>query len=195
NFALLWTGQAISQIGDWVFDTTLVLWIGVVLGRDQPWAPAAVSGVLVATSLPFFLVGPLAGVFVDRWDKRRTMLAMDAIRAVLVALLALITVLRLPLGWMLAAIYAAVFLASVCSQFFRPSLVALIGDIVAEPARVRASSLSETTTNLAFIIGPVFAAPLLYAFGPLVALLLDAFSFLVSFGAVRLIGAPSPSAP
>lgn len=194
NFALLWSGQAISQIGDWVFDTTLVLWIGVVLGRGQSWAPLAVSGVLAAASLPFFLVGPLAGVFVDRWDKRRTMLAMDGARAALVALLAILTLLRLPLGWMLTATYLTVFLASLCSQFFRPSLVALIGEIVEEPQRVRASSLSETTTTLAFIIGPVFAAPLLYAFGPQLALLIDALSFVVSFAAVRLIERPATAA-
>ena len=193
NFALLWAGQAISQVGDWVFDTTLVVWIGGVLGRGQPWAPAAVSGTLAAAALPFFLVGPLAGVFVDRWDKRRTMLVMDALRVVLIALLIPLPALHLPLGATLGATYAAVFLASLCSQFFRPSLTALIGDLVPEPQRVRASGLSETTNNVAFILGPAIAAPLLFAFGPSVALAINAVSFGVSFLALLAIAAP-PSA-
>lgn len=192
NFALLWAGQAVSQVGDWVFDTTLVVWIGAVLGRGQSWAPAAVSGVFLATALPYFFVGSVAGVFVDRWDKRRTMMRMDAARAVLIALLLLITSApRLPLAGKLGATYAVVFLASLCSQFFRPSLTALLGDLVPEPQRLRASGLSEMTANLAFVLGPAFAAPLLFAFGVRGALLIDALSFVASLLALRAIRAPA----
>src|SRR5215470_6836330 len=84
NFGLLWLGQTISVIGDFVFDTTLVVWIATSLAKNQSWAPLAVSGVLFATSVPVLLIGPVAGVFVDRWNKRRTMLAMDALRILLV---------------------------------------------------------------------------------------------------------------
>ncbi len=65
-FALLWAGQSVSNLGDWVFNTTLMLWIALGLGHHQPWAPAAVSGVLIARFVPTLLAGPLAGVFVDR---------------------------------------------------------------------------------------------------------------------------------
>ena len=82
DFGLLWIGQAISIIGDLFFDTTLILWITTVLARGQVWAALAVSGVALASTIPQLVVGPLVGVFVDRWDKRRTMLLMDGIRAV-----------------------------------------------------------------------------------------------------------------
>src|SRR5215472_1411290 len=81
NFALLFFGFTISSIGDFVFSTTLVLWIAVILAKGQSWAPLAVSGVLVATTVPAFLIGPFAGVFVDRWDKRRTMLVICLLQA------------------------------------------------------------------------------------------------------------------
>ena len=74
DFALLWSGRSISLIGDFAFDTTLILWIATILAKGQPWAPLAVSGVLLATSIPVFFIGPIAGVFVDRWNKRQTML-------------------------------------------------------------------------------------------------------------------------
>src|SRR5258706_9821913 len=81
NFALLFGGAAISYLGDMIFNITLILWVTQTLAHGQPWAPLAVSGVLVAAAPPILLVGPLAGVFVDRWEKRRAMLAMEALRA------------------------------------------------------------------------------------------------------------------
>ncbi|HEY7416793.1 MAG TPA: MFS transporter, partial [Ktedonobacteraceae bacterium] len=141
NFALLWIGRTISVLGDFAFDTTLILWIGVIIAKGQSWAPLAVSGVLIATSIPIFLIGPIAGVFVDRWEKRPTMLWMDALRAILITLLLFAANLfplpffpdgKMPASWQLGMIYAIVFLASTCAQFFNPSRMALIGDLVPE---------------------------------------------------------------
>src|SRR5690242_3166192 len=90
-FTLLWSGQTVSKLGDIVFDFTLVFWVTTSIARGQTWAPLAVSGIFVATALPTLVVGPIAGVFVDRWPKRSTMLFMDALRAILVMLLLLAT--------------------------------------------------------------------------------------------------------
>ncbi len=191
NFALLWGGQAVSNLGDAVFQTTLILWVAALLAKGQSWAPLAVSGVLMATSIPIFLIGPLAGVFVDRWDKRRTMLTVDALRAMLIALLLLDTgILPLSIAWHLGLIYSIVFLESACAQFFNPSRFALIGDIVEESYRARASGLGQVTLNLAAVIGPPLAAPMLFAFGVQWALLLDALSFVVSFLAILAVRPP-----
>jgi MFS family permease len=198
NFGLLWGGQAISVLGDFAFNTTLILWIGSIIARGQSWAPLAVSGVLVATSVPIVVIGPLAGVFVDRWDKRRTMLAMDTLRAALIALLLLVSVVplpflpggRLPIFWQLGAIYAIVFLTSACAQFFNPAQMALIGDIVEEEARARASGLSQVTFSLAILVGPPLAAPVLFAFGVQWTLLVDALSFIVSLLTILAIRPP-----
>ena len=135
------------------------------------------------------LVGPAAGVFVDRWDRRRTMLAMDALRAVLVLLLLPVSVAARMLfgvaGLSLAAaqiafIYVVVFLASVSAQFFGPARVAIIADVVDEPLRPQAASLTQVTSSLAMIVGPALAAPLFFGFGIRWALILDALSFVAS---------------
>ncbi|HEV2461136.1 MAG TPA: MFS transporter [Ktedonobacterales bacterium] len=200
NFGLLWVGQSISAIGDFVFTFTLVVWIALGLAKGQPWAPLAVSGVLLAEAIPIALVGPLAGVFVDRWDKRRTMLAVDGTRAIIVAALLLVSGVvplpfvpggRLPLMWQLGAIYASVFLVNALGRFFNPASTALLGDIVAESMRTRASGMLQTSASLAILIGPGVAPALYLAVGPWWALLANALSFVVSFVTVWAIAAPS----
>ncbi|HEY7346755.1 MAG TPA: MFS transporter [Ktedonobacterales bacterium] len=193
NFALLWGGQSISNVGDFVFDTTLVLWIATIIASGQSWGPLAVSGVLLTTALPIFLIGPIAGVFVDRWDKRRTMLTMDAARAILIGLLLLVAIGKPPAFWQLSAIYAIVFLASACAQFFNPARFTLLGDIVEEPYRARASGLGQTTQSLATVIGPPIAAPLLFAVGVQWALIVNALSFAASFLTILAMRVPQAS--
>jgi MFS family permease len=199
NFALLWSGQAISFLGDFIFDTTLVLWIAAKLAAGQSWAPAAVSGALICIFLPTLLGGPIAGVFVDRWDKRRTMLVMDALRAGLIGILLLTSGVvalplvpggHLPVGAQLALIYAIVSLCTICQQFFGPARMALIGDIVHPGDRGRASGLFQTSMALAGIMGPPIAGPLLFVLGVQWALGINALSFVVSFIAILLVAAP-----
>jgi MFS family permease len=189
NFGLLWLGQTISIMGDFAFSITLVVWIYTTLAKDQPWAPLAVTGVLVATTVPMVLVGPLAGVFVDRADKRGLMMVMSVIQALAAgALIALTGVFpipfrdgALPLEWTLGAVYGVVFLINVCEQFFRPAQMALLGDIVTEEYRGRASGLLQASGSLGILIGPLLAPLVVVTFGVEWTLLFDALSFFVAF--------------
>jgi MFS family permease len=199
NFALLWVGQSISFIGDALLDFTLALWIAFDLGRGQSWAPLAVSGVILSSAVGTLVIGPIAGVFVDRWDKRRTMLRVIALQAVLTALLLTIADLvplpffpggRSPLEVKLVAVYAIVFIVYGCAQFTIPARTALIGDLVAEEDRPQASSLFETVANLALLIGSGIAPVLFIPFGIGVALIADALSFVVAFVAILGVKAP-----
>ena len=199
NFAWLWSGQAISLPGDWLYETALVLWIATVVARGQPWAPLAVSGVLVAQSIPMLLIRPLAGVFVDRWDKRQTLLRMDAMRAGLIVLLTLATGAvplpfvsggRLPIAWQLGAVYGVVFLATTCAQFFNPARLALTGDVVEEARRGRAFGLDYVTENVAMVAGPPLGALIFFSAGIQWTLLLNALSFVVSFLCVLRVRPP-----
>lgn len=189
NFGLLWFGQTISIMGDFAFSITLVVWIYTALAKGQPWAPLAVTGVLAATTVPMILVGPLAGVFVDRADKRGLMMVMSVIQALAAGTLIALTGIfpiptlsgALPLEWMLSAVYGVVFLITACEQFFRPAQMALLGDIVAEQYRGRASGLLQSSASLGILIGPLLAPVVVVAFGVAWTLLFDALSFLVAF--------------
>lgn len=192
NFSLLWLGQTVSVIGDYLFDTTLMLWVVTKLSVNQPWSPLAASGIFIMAGLPVFLIGPLAGVFVDRWPKRQAMLYMDCIRALLIGFLLLIGLSgQIPVFWQLGTIYGVVLLASTCSQFFNPARLVLIGDIVAEPARAHATGLLQMAVSLATILGPVLAAVLYSATGVYIALAFNALSFVVSFVAIWAIKVPA----
>lgn len=195
NWHRLWLAQAVSLTGDSVFDITVMLWVAAVLARGKPWAPAAASGVLIAAAVPVLLVGPVAGVWVDRWCKRRTMMTADAARAAVIASLLLVAGSghSLPLAADLAVVYAVVAAESSMAQFFNPSRLALIGQIIAPADRARASGQLRATTSAASIIGPPIAAPMLFALGMRWAIAIDAVSFIVSFAAIRSVRLPVAS--
>lgn len=176
NFALLSVGQAISNLGDFVYSTTLLIWVFTFTH-----SAVAVSAVIFAQYAPIFLLGPFAGVFVDRWNRRQTMIVADLARTV-IALLPLVA----PLFLRLPAIYGSVFLISALSRFFMPAKSGVLQVIVASEQQPQAASVSQTAFALSFILGPAIAAPLYTITGPIVALLLNAASYLVS--ALCLLG-------
>ncbi len=189
NWRLLWFGQAVSITGNYVFNTTVVLWIATIIAKDKSWGPAAVGGVLVAASVPALVLGPAAGVFVDRWNRRRTMMTSDACCTVLIASLLLLPTIgaHLSAGPKLGIIYAVVAAASCFAQFFSPARMAMLSTVVAPADRIRATSVFQSTMSFATIIGPPIAAPLLIVFGVQWALCLDAASFAVSLASIAAI--------
>lgn len=195
NWRLLWAGQAISAVGDMVFYVTALLWTATVIAKGEPWAPAAASGALIAAAVPAVVVGPIAGVFVDRWNRRKIMLVSDAARCVLVASLLVLPALRhdLPVGAQLTILYAVIVACSSFDQFFVPSRLAVIGAIVPEELQPAASGQLSASAAMAQVIGPPLAAPLLFTLGVQWALILNAASFAVSFLCVRAINVPLPA--
>jgi MFS family permease len=194
DYARLWYGQAVSTVGDSVFGTTLVLWVSQILASGRSWAPAAVSGILVATAAAFGLVGPVAGVFVDRWNRKLTMMRTEVIRAALLAGLtglSFVPVRDIPVGLWLAVVYLVVFVLNAAGQFFSLARFATTGDVVrGEEDRARAAGLAEATTSAAGIIGPPIAAPLLFTLGFQWALAANTASYIVSYLAIRFLRLP-----
>src|SRR5262249_11366195 len=96
-----------------------------------------------------------------------------------------------PVPWELGLIYGVVALVSVCSQFFTPSELALIGSLVEAPYLARASGLTRSMQSVAAIAGPPLAALLVFTGSVRLALLLDALSFVVSFVVILALRAPA----
>jgi MFS family permease len=194
DFARLWYGQAVSGLGDYVFNTTLTLWIAVKIGAGKPWAPAAVGGLLIAATVAVVVVGPIAGVWVDRWDRRRTMLRTESVRASLAGALAVVSLLPehdLPVGVWLAVVYALVFALNAAGRFFGPAQLVTISRVVPGVGeQTRAFGIVNATAAATRMIGPPLAAPLLFASGVTWALALNAASYVVSYLAIRSLELP-----
>jgi DHA3 family macrolide efflux protein-like MFS transporter len=109
GFKRLWLAQLVSILGDFLAV------FGVINLITFKWhgTPLQVTNVMIAFIIPMAIVGPLAGVFVDRWNVKRTMIISDLIRAALI--LGLVFVTRLE------QIYVLFFLVSTVSSFFGPS--------------------------------------------------------------------------
>lgn len=197
NFRNLWIGQVISSIGDYF--AFLALMVVVAGFSDDPSATTgAVSGVMIAITLPRLLFGVLAGVFVDRWDRRRTMLVSDFIRSGL-------TLLMIPafLSKNLLLVYVIGFALSTVGTLFMPAKGALIPKLVPQEQLLSANSLSQTSMMLANFIGPALAGLTFWAVGngnQWVAFVFDSVSYLISALAIwrvkvsREVSLPSPDA-
>ena len=174
NNALLWAALGTSRFGNIVFDTAVILWAATTLARNAPWAAFAVGGLTFLPRIVSLVVATVAGVFVDRWPKQRTLLAADGIRAVLVFLLVLATgVVPLPFPpgsdalslFQLACLLFVVGLMSICNPFVNGALIAFLFDIVEEEDFTRSFSLTQIVNNIAIILAPPLAAAIFLSVG------------------------------
>jgi MFS family permease len=189
DFLKLWTGQAISSFGSGITGSALSLTAVLVLG-----AGAAQMGLLVAVaSTPVLVVGPFAGVWVDRLCRRPVMIWTDLGRAALIASIpaaALLGQLRIEHLFVVAALSAALTVVfDVAYQSFVP-------DLVGRERILEANSKLATTEALAEVTTPGVAGVLVQAITAPLALLVDALSFLCSALPIALIRTPErPPAP
>jgi MFS family permease len=189
----------ISRLGDVIFDLTIVLWIGTDLAAGESWAPAAVSGVLLAAAVPILVAGPIAGVTADRHDRHRIMVVSNGVQAVAISTLVFLPFLErhVGIGLTLAWIYAAILVSNAAGQFFNQGRLAMIAKTVPEEQRTSAFSAQGAANSLIALVGPPLAAPLLYSVGASWALGINALSFVVSSFLLRFArwdSRPEPSA-
>jgi MFS family permease len=179
DFFLAWLGGLISMMGDWVLFIALPIYIYQLTDSTL-----ATSGMFVAGLLPALLLGSVAGVFVDRWDRKRTMIIANLVFAVIVLpLFALRSA-----DWVWVA-YVVSFGRSLVSQFFRPAENAFLPRLVAEKDLLSANSLNALNNNLARLLGPAIGGAVMGRFGINAVVLIDAISFLAAAGLIALISA------
>ncbi len=160
-FLRLWIAQALSQTANNVVNFALLLLVQDIIERhDVQQANTAISLVILSFSLPAVLFGPIAGVMADRWDRRRLMAAMNALRAVSVISFLIINP-EWHVGWMLAAVYFLTFVFGIAGQFFAPALGASIPDLVPRQQLIQANALFNLTFTAAQLIGFATVGPVL----------------------------------
>ena len=179
----LWYAQLVSTFGDFL---ALFAVIGVLTFRLNA-SPRQVTGLQIAYLLPIAILGILAGVFVDRWPVKPTLVSSDLIRASLVLLL---------LGahqlWQFYAILAAI---SVISSFFGPAQGIALRSAVPLHGLRSANALMQQVMFGMRIIGPALAAFLVATVGPNVCYLADSASFAASGCLIATLALPRPQQP
>ncbi|NUR93626.1 MAG: MFS transporter [Kribbellaceae bacterium] len=170
DYRLMLSAGLISLVGDWLLRTGLAFQIYVLTGSTL-----ASGGLLLASFLPAVLLGSLAGVFVDRWNQRTTMIVTNILNAVV--LLPLIAVHDASLIWI---VYAVVLAQSCLQQFFTPAEQSLVPLLVNSDQLVTANALNSQIRDLARLIGAALGGVLAAAGGLTLLALGDAATFVVA---------------
>jgi DHA3 family macrolide efflux protein-like MFS transporter len=181
SFVALWLGQTISFIGDYFY------WLAIPIMVEKLTGSALQVGLsVIASALPMLLLGPVAGVFVDRWDRRRTMVIADIVRGLLV--LACLLVRTTEQVWIY---YVIAFMMSCVSRFFFPAQNAVLPIIVPGKADLLAANgLMQIVQTAGLLVGPALAGFSIGLWGGQVAFVVDSATFFVSAAAILTMTVP-----
>ena len=177
NFALLWFGGLITLMGDSVLLVALPYFIYQKSGST--WA----SAVMVAAGLlPRLLFGSIAGVFVDRWDRKKVMVITSIAQGVII--LPLLSIRSTESIWI---VYVVSFFQITLAMFFGPAENALLPLLVPEDELLPANSLNALNNNLARLIGPPIGGAMLTFSGLFGVVLFDSITFVIAGLLILLI--------
>jgi MFS family permease len=188
SFAPLWLAQISSTLAVQLYN------IGVmVVIFDQTGSALQAAGVMVARMLPYILVGPVAGALVDRYPRKRVLMAVELARAALVALSLYLASGAALNVW---AIYVVVAGLAIADGFYKPALLSLLPSLVEKPAIVHANSLINSTNYGVMAIGYGLGGLLILRIGLATIVAIDLALFLLAallvaqIAPVRLPAAP-----
>ena len=189
NFFLLWSGQIVSQFGDRLTQMALI----ALVAQRAAGSTIQLAKLLSFTILPVFLIGPIAGVYVDRWDRRRTLIICDILRAIIIF--------SIPFLFLqfdsLIPIYIIIFLSFCVSRFYVPAKLSIIPDLVKEKDLLLANSLVNTTGMIAATVGFGLGGIFVEVLGVRGGFYLDSATFFISgimiLSFSRVVGSFKPS--
>lgn len=184
KFTILWTGQFISLISSSAVNFAIIIWLSLKTGSAEVLAFSA-----IAALLPQALIGPFAGVYIDRWNRKRTMIFADGF----VAVCTLCMSLSFYFGYeSLLLIYVMLGLRSVGSAFHMPAMQASIPLLAPQSELLRIAGINQIIQSVSGIAGPALGA---FAIGMLSignVLLLDILGALFAIISLLFIHIPNP---
>lgn len=190
NYRYAWTGQVVSEIGDHFNNIAVFSLVMQTTGSGL-----IVSGVMLARAVPAILAGPVAGVLLDRVDRREIMIVSDLVRAVVA--LGFIATVHVPRTWLLLVLSGLLMFAS---PFFTSGRAAILPRIASRDELHTANALTQTTQWVTLTVGTMAAGISAAALGYTAAFVLNSMSFLFSAWAISRLRPPeggfrAPAAP
>jgi MFS family permease len=183
DFALVWTASLISATGDWVLFIGLPIYVFQLTGSTL-----ATSAMFVAELVPQIVFGSIAGVFVDRWDRKGTMVIANLVLTF--AVLPLVFVHSADDVWI---VYVVAFTESLVARFLRPAEGALLPRLVSKDELVGANALGAFASNTSRLVGPTLGGIIAGIYGLTAVAGFDAVTFFIAgvlVAAVRTAGKP-----
>ena len=184
TFFTVWGGQLVSVLGTTLTAFGLQIWVYTETGSVTALAIAALF-----FALPSTLIAPLAGALVDRWDRRRVMLASDTIAGLATLVIAWLFITDTLEIW---HIYGLIGVGAIGNAFQSPAWLASIALIVPRKHLGRANGLVQLNDGLSLVIAPALAGVILVTFGLGGVLLTDVATFLVAVGTLLMVRFPRP---
>lgn len=172
NYRLLWLSQLISQLGDKAYNIALMWWL-----LEKTKSSLMVSSFMMVSMLPELIFGPVAGVYIDRWNKQSILVITDFIRGAIVLLIAALYQCN---HLQIHHIYLAALGISFCSALFNPTTMAVIPAIVEKDQLREANAMNQLVSGSVSILGPLLGASSVAVIGYLGALAFNGLSYLAS---------------
>lgn len=150
TFAIIWTGQFMSLLSSSAVNFAIIIWLSLETGSAEVLAYAA-----IAALLPQTIIGPFAGVFIDRWDRRLTMILSDGFIAACTLCMSLLFYLGY---YEMIFIYIILALRSVGSAFHAPAMQASVPLLAPKSELLRVAGINQIIQSTSNIAGPAIGA-------------------------------------
>jgi len=191
NFVLLWAGQAVSALGSRAFTFSMMLWLMEVSDSGT-----LMGLIMVASSLPAILLGPIGGTFADRFSRRRILIVTDTINGIaVISAAAVIFFHREAPALAIAWLFVVAALGGILGAFFRPATNAAIPDLVPQDKLAAGNALNQFSKQAADMLGQLVGPIAFRLLGAPWLFLLNGLSFLASAGSETFIEIPQKIAP
>ena len=176
NFLLLWQGQAVSFIGDELFDIILILWIKELTGS------ATMTGLFLAVGgFVYMAVTPLAGTFADRYSRKKIIVWTDLLQGgAMIGLALLVLFWPQSTQFILICLFIVIIFGEALNSFFGPAMIAAVPDIVPKSKLEQANSAMDVSHSVSVFLGQAMGGMLFRIVGAPIIIFFNGISFILS---------------
>ena len=185
TFGIIWTGQLFSMLSSSIVGYAVVFWLSMKTGSAE-----VLAYTMLATILPFIILGLFTGVFIDRWDRRRTMILADSFVALCSAILGILFYLDTIEMWQ---VYLLLALRSVGSAFHTPAMQASVPLLAPQDELMRIAGINQMIQSISNIAGPALGAMFIVILDMSYVMMMDVVGAAIACTSLLFISIPNPA--
>ena len=184
TFIIIWSGQFFSTLSSSIVGFAVVFWLSIKTG-----SPEVLASAMIAVLLPFIILGLFTGVYVDRWDRKRTMILADSFVALCSAALGLLFYLEMTPLWL---IYLLLALRSAGSAFHMPAMQASVPLLAPESELMRIAGINQMIQSISNIASPALGAVLISFLSMTYVMMFDVLGAAIACISLLFVKIPNP---